>query len=186
MALVSDSSGPRTTFPRDHALLAPEPRLSSSLPPGETSGGWFPAEGQAGARTHHPTNAHSPHPSLRPRVAPTAVEEARSKFMAARGLMNYARPQINPSAPCQGGIKGPGGQLTALSVQGGAETWLSRPVVGRAKRALRRCWGSPGRSAPRPSPVPQLCFSASANLTNVFKGRGGGNVCFDRVPRCSL
>lgn len=53
--------------------------------------GVVPAEGQAGAGAHGPTNAHSPHPSLWPRVTPTTLEQALSEFTAARGLMNYAR-----------------------------------------------------------------------------------------------
>lgn len=44
----------------------PEPRFSSSLPPGGTPRGWFPAEGRAGAGPHRPTHAHSPHPALWP------------------------------------------------------------------------------------------------------------------------
>ena len=105
----------------------PEPRFSSSLPPGETSRGWFPAEGRAGPAPIAPPTP-GPHTLHSARVAPTAVKRPapNSQFTAAWGLMNYARAQINPSAPCQGGIKGPGGQLT-VSAQGGAETGFQGP-----------------------------------------------------------
>lgn len=89
----------------------------------------------------------------------------------------YGR-QINPSAPCQGGIKGPGGRRTALC----EETRAFKARVGPPLPALR------------PPPLPGTLLSVALpgmDLTNVFKGKEGGDNkkpgpgCFEHIPRCS-
>lgn len=68
------------------------------------------------------------------------------------GLMNYGRRRGGLSAPCQGGIGGPGAgrQLSGWRRQ------LPRPR-GRCWEPSAVSWPPPGRSAPRPVSVCQIC-----------------------------
>lgn len=142
------------------AFPAPERPFSSSppdeaLPVMTAMGG--PAEEQMTGQAP-PSAPHSQSPLSGPAPSAPWKRPAQNSQLLRGSCIMYGH-QINPSAPCQGGIKGPGGRRTALSAR---RHELSRPAVGPPLRAL--CWragGAPWALCSPPLPnAPSLCFSA--------------------------
>lgn len=124
----------------------PSPGASLERP---TSSGWqqWGAQQRNGPRRPRPASQ-----TLLCSPASLALWTEPAQRSPRLGLMNYGRRRGGLSAPCQGGIGGPGAgrQLSGWRRQ------LPRPR-GRCWEPSAVSWPPPGRSAPRPVSVCQIC-----------------------------
>lgn len=120
-------------------------------------------QGPAEEQTRRKVPVFSPNQSVQPGYVCT-VERPAQNSQLLRGSCIMYRSRIDPSAPCQGGIKGPGGWPAAPSA------WrhrLLRPACRRAAAGnpLPVSWQSPvGTLLPTPPKCPISLFFCQAQI----------------------